>query len=157
MPRTWENYECEFFTTNTRNDEGDSRYWVYKTQMKRYAPINQGEGRKHDQVDCGLRDRAVCYLDAKSDLYTAVMAKKSKDVRIVSVDGDVITVQVSGLSGPDLVATCTRKPANGLRPFDFTNDDGQIGGKHVGHEVKNLRIGAIAEATGAKSLSCVIL
>lgn len=157
MPKTWENYECEFFTTNTRNTEGDSHYWIYKTQMKRYAPINKGEDRDHDQVDIGVRTRAICYLDSKSELYAAVMEKKSKDIRIVSVDGDTITVQVSGLSGEDLVATCTRKPANGLSPFDFANDDGQISSKHVGHEVKNLRIGAIATPTQAQSCCCVIL
>ena len=40
MAKTWDNFECEFFTGNTENTMGNSKYLVLKDQMTRTALIN---------------------------------------------------------------------------------------------------------------------
>ena len=137
MAKTWENYECEFFTGNTANAMGDSKYLILKNKMTRTALINFK--RAPDQVLS--ENPAIAYLDMASTLYDKIMSTSDdKKITIANVEGDTVTVKVDAANGP-FTGNCTRKPANGLCTFDFHNNNGVLSHIHVGHEVKQLSIG----------------
>ena len=137
MPNTWTNYECEFFTRNTANEMGDSKYLIVADKMTRTAFINLR--RAPGQV-CS-ENPAIAYLDENSKLYEAIMAERDDSmIEIVSVNGDDIVVYVRSPTAP-VFGKCSRKPANGLITFDFRNNNGALSNIHVGHQVTRLTFG----------------
>ena len=140
MAKTWDNVECEFFTGNTTNNMGDSKYLVLSDKMTRTALINFK--RAPNQVV--TENPSIAYLDPKGALHGIIMEVPSDrdcDITIAGVDGDRIVVHIlRGVMEP-FVGECSRKPANGLCTFDFRNDNGVLSKIHVGHVVKLLTIG----------------
>lgn len=138
MARTWENFECEFFTGNTENARGDSKYLVLKEGMTRTALINFKRAPK--QVLTG--NPCIAYLKPNSGLLQAIMLETDDSkITIVSVSGDSIVVKVSRGPMEPFVGEASRVPANGLATFDFVNENGVLSHIHVGHEVKLLQTG----------------
>jgi hypothetical protein len=144
---TWLNCECTLRTRNTINEEGDSWYFVFPRKMRRYAPINQGEGRSHDQVMNGWKS-SICYLDTDTQLYAAIKAIRgegreahrahtiAKNVHVANVVGDYIVLGVRNYpeQGHSMAGFCYRKPEIGLATLDFNNnDDGGLTNAHLGH------------------------
>ena len=137
MSKTWENVECEFYTGNTTNTMGDSKYLILRDKMTRTALINFK--RAPDQVLS--ENPAIAYLEPSSQLYQKIMETgDDSKITIADVTGDTITVNVSAPSGA-FTGNCSRKPANGLSTFDFVNQNGMLSRIHVGHEVKLLSLG----------------
>jgi len=138
MPKTWENYECEFFTGNTTNTMGDSKYLVLTDGMTRTALINFK--RAPDQVLSS--NPSIAFLDPNSLLLKVIMETPDDgDITIASVEGDRIFVNVNRGPIEPVVAECSRKPVNGLVTFDFVNNNGVLSHIHVGHTVKLLSLG----------------
>lgn len=138
MAKTWENYECEFFTGNTENSMGDSKYLILSDRMTRTALVNFK--RAPDQVLS--ENPSIAYLDPNGGLYNAIMATpRDSDITIADVNGDRIFVSVKRGPIEPLVAEASRKPANGLCTFDFANNNGVLTHIHVGHVVKLLSLG----------------
>ena len=95
MAKTWENFACVFYTQNTLNNYGDSKYTVTKDKMTRHAPVNKD--RAPDQVNTG--SPAIAYLDPKSNLYKAIKAQRDdRKIMIEDVVGDTIRMKVIGVS-----------------------------------------------------------
>ena len=139
MAKTWENFACVFYTQNTLNNYGDSKYTVTKDKMTRHAPVNKD--RAPDQVNTG--SPAIAYLDPKSNLYKAIKAQRDdRKIMIEDVVGDTIRVKVIGVSavaGADpFIGDCCRLPANGYHTFDFVNNNGVLSRIHIGHELMQL-------------------
>lgn len=56
MAKTWDNVECEFFTGNTENAMGDSKYLILADKMTRTALINfDGAAFRRLHPDVGQR------------------------------------------------------------------------------------------------------
>lgn len=138
MPRTWDNYECEFFTGNTENGMGDSKYLILSDKMTRTALVNFKRA-PHQVLS---ENPAIAYLDPGGLLYKVIMATPDdRKITIADVGGDRIFVRVNRDPLEPVVAECSRKPANGLCTFDFHNNDGILSHIHVGHVVKLLSLG----------------
>ncbi len=138
MAKTWENIECEFFTGNTENSMGDSKYLVLSDKMTRTALINFK--RAPNQVLS--ENPSIAYLDPTSHLHRVIMeTPNDDDIRIADVSGDRIFVSVTRGPMEPFIGECSRKPANGLSTFDFRNDNGLLSHIHVGHVVKLLSLG----------------
>jgi hypothetical protein len=141
MPRTWENYECSFNTDNNSNTLPDSKYVVTRNGMRRAAFVNMGPNRDVNQVISG--NPAICYLDPSSLLDTAVHYQGDDDlITVVNVLRDFIEIKVEDYpQGSSTIGIAFRVARNGLRTFDFGNNDGVLSHVHVGHIVKNLAAG----------------
>ncbi len=138
MARTWENCECEFFTGNTANAMGDSKYLVLADGMNRTALINFK--RAPNQVLAS--NPSIAYLEPKGLLHKLIMeTPDDRDITVISAEGDKIFVKVNRGPMEPYVGECSRTPANGLSTFDFVNRDGVLSHIHVGHEVKLLSLG----------------
>ena len=134
MARTWENRPCTFYTANTTNNLGDSRYTVTRTMMTRYAPVNTH--RAPDQVNTS--NPSIAYLDPNSELYRRVMAQgDDRKITVKNVINDVALIEVY----PSYIGYCSLKPVETYCTFDFVNDDGVLSDIHVGHAVKKLTVG----------------
>jgi len=145
---TWLNCECTLRTRNTVNEEGDSWYFVSRYKMRRYAPINQAEGRSQDQVMNGWKS-SICYLDTKTELYETIKAIRregkdaevhkvhtiAKNVHVANVIGDFIKLVVRDYpeQGQSIAGFCYRTPGIGLATLDFNNHDGDLTSGHLGH------------------------
>ncbi len=141
MSKTWVNHECEFYSNNTENNLGNTRYLVASNNMVRTAKVNLI--RAPDQV---LHDNpSICYIEENSDIYDAVMQQgDDTKITISSVNGNVIIVKVSDVQGPNgnyVLGSCSRIPVNGLCTFDFNNNNGVLTGVHVGHAIMNINHG----------------
>jgi hypothetical protein len=134
MAKIWKNVECEFYTANTANNYGDSKYLVLGDKMTRTAFVNFK--RAPNQVKS--ENPAIAYLDPNEELYRRIM-KTPNDayITISEVNGDLISICVH----PGFVGTCSRKPQEKLVTFDFVNKNGVLSHIHVGHEVKRLKLG----------------
>jgi hypothetical protein len=138
MSKTWDNVECEFFTGNTANDMGDSKYIVLQDGMQRTALINFR--RAPNQVLSG--NPSICYIAPDSHLFDAVYENyRPGAITIASVTGDRILVRVERGPIEPFFGEATRVPANGLSTFDFVNQNGVLSHVHFGHEVKLLSLG----------------
>ena len=137
MAKTWENYECEFYTENSTNNLGNSKYLVLKNKMTRTAFVNLRRAPSQVRAE----SPAIAYLNSNDKLFSIIMNQTDDSkIKIDNVVNDTITVSVE--VGSNLfIGTCSRKPANGLVTFDFVNEDGNLSLIHVGHEVKMLRLG----------------
>lgn len=137
MAKTWLNYACTFYTSNTENNLGDSRYVVTSNSVVRHAPINRA--RSPDQVNS--THGAICYLVPGSNLYKEIMGEiDDRKITVAMVDGDRIHISLQRGPIEPLVCECTRKPANGLVTFDFDNTNGVLSHIHVGHKVHSLKM-----------------
>lgn len=144
MAKTFENFECTFFTGNTTNSKGDSRYIVLESGMSRTALVNFK--RAPSQVLTG--NPSICYLEDDGELNKIIMkTPKDRDITIAGVEGDRIIVSVNRAGQKPFVGEASRKPANGLVTFDFVNNDGMLSHIHVGHGVKLLSLGRPESAT----------
>ena len=138
MAKTWENIECEFFTGNTENSMGDSKYLILSNKMTRTALINF----KRAPSQVLSENPSIAYLDPTSHLHRVIMeTPDDKDIRIADVNGDRIVVGVTRGPMEPFYGECSRMPANGLCTFDFKNDNGLLSHIHVGHVVKLLSLG----------------
>lgn len=135
MATTWENRECTFYTANTTNNLGDSKYTVTKALMSRYAPVNTH--RKPSQVNTS--NPSIAYLDPNGEMYRRVMAERDdRKITVKNVINDVALIEVH----PGYVGYCSLKPVETYNTFDFVNNDGVLTHVHVGHAVKKLKVGA---------------
>lgn len=133
MAKTWDNVPCRFWTKNTVNKRGNSEYRVFTNRMIRHAPVNVDRDGAKDQVFTFKR-RAICYLDPGSQLLRLIMRTlDDNQVKIDSVAGDSIWVQVGRV-----VREASRRPQVGLATFDFVNNNGDLSGIHVGHQIDKL-------------------
>lgn len=138
MARTWENVECEFFTGNTTNTMGDSKYLVLADGMNRTALINFK--RAPQQVLAS--NPSIAYLEPQSLLMKLIMeTPDDDDISVISAEGDKIFVKVKRGPMEPFVGECSRMPENGLATFDFVNREGVLSHIHVGHQVKLLSVG----------------
>jgi hypothetical protein len=138
MAKTWENYECEFFTGNSENAQGDSKYLVLTSGMNRTALVNFK--RAPNQVLSS--NPSIAYLDPKGLLCKVIMeTPHDEDITIASAEGDRIFVMVNRGPIEPYLGECSRKPENGLCTFDFDNENGVLTHIHVGHVVKLLQMG----------------
>ncbi len=130
MAKIWYNHPCIFYTRNTENNYGDSKYTVTLNAMTRFAPVNLL--RAPAQVNTG--NPSICYLDPKSQLYTRIMRTlDDSKIKIESAVLNIISVNADGLIG-----AAFRKPETDLVTFDFVNNNGVLSHIHVGHKVYRL-------------------
>lgn len=134
MAKTWDNHECAFYTANTTNNYGDSKYLILKDKMTRTAFVNFK--RAPNQVLS--ENPAIAYLDPNEELYRRIM-KQPKDeyITVSDVVDDVIMICVH----PGFVGACYRVPKETYLTFDFHNKEGVLSHIHVGHGVKDLKHG----------------
>jgi hypothetical protein len=137
MAKTWMNVTCEFFTGNTANGLGNSKYLVLPNRMTRTAFVNF----KRAPAQVCASNPSICYLDRQGE---SIIMKTPDDqnIRIDDVVADEITVGVrDAKTGAWSSFKCSRKPREGLSTFDFKNDKGVLTAIHVGHEVRQLTVG----------------
>lgn len=134
MAKTWNNYECEFYTHNNTNKYGDSKYLVTSEKMTRTAFVNFK--RKPDQVLS--ENPSIAYLNPNEELVKRIMATPNDAYITVSdIVGDNILICVH----PGFIGTCSRKPFETYYTFDFSNKSGVLSHIHVGHGVMKLKHG----------------
>lgn len=135
MAKTWANHPCTFYTKNTLNTHGDSRYVITGDRVNRHAPINKD--RSPGQVNS--EHGSIAYLVKGSNLLKEIMHEPDDAmITIAAVTGDRIYVSIKRGPIEPLVCECARKPSNGLIPFDFNNKEGVLSHIHVGHEIHSL-------------------
>lgn len=125
----WDNAEVVFYTRNTRNNLGNSRYTVTAKRYQRHAPVNTYDAPREVDFDA---PRHFVYLANGSDAYNAVMRSQDADVHIVRIEGGNVVMNIAGNEHRARI-----RPQAGDCPFDFDYDaeHGTISHGHVGHEL----------------------
>lgn len=149
----WKNFECEFSSLNTKNEFGNSRYYVWEDLILRNAPINKL--RAPDQV---LNTAHYIAYIRPADCQRFM---RSDETKLLSMAGDVAVFSATSDNGKETF-TASRIPTPGCRPFEFNLSHGVIAWEHAGSPIVELKKGrpGIPKPVGvrfSKSNCCQIM